>query len=369
MNEKFDVKKIYESFLDVLKYSNYKILKCYNLVFTKNLITKNIGSKIIFVFILVYLGCFIFFIIKGINPLKDKLKLKSDNKFQSNYLKYNNNKKEENLFKINQETKNKQKINFHMKTSKNNKIKMIQRISTENNNINGTEGKIKFDSYELNELEFYKAIKYDNRSFMQMYFGILKREHQIIFTFFIFDDYNLTYIKFARFIFLLTTDMVMNVLFFTNESMHKLYINYGKYDFIQQIPQILYSTIISKLIDIFLCYLSLTDKPLYQIKSLELKNVSIDEKFKCIYIKFILFFLFTFIFIIFYWYLVSAFCSVYKNTQLAFIKDWICSFIFGILLPFVIYLFPSSLRLYSIKNNKCKYSSFIYKLSQIIPIF
>ena len=127
----------------------------------------------------------------------------------------------------------------------------------------------------------------------------------------------------------------MNVLFFTDESMHKLYINYGKYDFIQQI----------------------------------LKNVSIDEKFKCIYIKLILFFLFTFIFIIFYWYLVSAFCSVYKNTQLAFIKDWICSFIFGILLPFVIYLFPSSLRLYSIKNNKCKYSSFIYKLSKIIPIF
>ena len=122
-----------------MKYSNYKILKCYNLVFTKNLITKNIGSKIIFVFILVYLGCFIFFIIKGINPLKDKLKLKSDNKFQSNYLKYNNNKKEENLFKINQETKKKQKIKAHMKTSKNNKIKLIQGISTENNNINGTE--------------------------------------------------------------------------------------------------------------------------------------------------------------------------------------------------------------------------------------
>ena len=49
MNEKFEPKKIYEIFFDILKYSNYKILKCYNLVFTKYTITKNIGSKIVLI--------------------------------------------------------------------------------------------------------------------------------------------------------------------------------------------------------------------------------------------------------------------------------------------------------------------------------
>ena len=73
--------------------------------------------------------------------------------------------------------------------------------------------------------------------------------------------------------------MVMNVFFFSDESMHKLYVNYGKYDFIQQIPQILYSTIISKLIEIILCYLSLTDKPIYQIKNLMLDNSSKQMQF------------------------------------------------------------------------------------------
>ena len=82
MNEKFKSEKIYESFFDVLKYSNYKVLKCYNLVFTKYLMTKSIGGILVFSFILIYLGCFIFFIIKGINPLKDKLELKIENEYK-----------------------------------------------------------------------------------------------------------------------------------------------------------------------------------------------------------------------------------------------------------------------------------------------
>ena len=32
-NKKFTPKKIYESFYEILKYSNYKILKCYELIF------------------------------------------------------------------------------------------------------------------------------------------------------------------------------------------------------------------------------------------------------------------------------------------------------------------------------------------------
>ena len=84
MKQKFKPKKIYESFYDVLKYSNYKILKCYNLVFTEFLMTKNKGGIIVFIFILINLGCLILFIIKRINPLKNKLKLKIENQINNN---------------------------------------------------------------------------------------------------------------------------------------------------------------------------------------------------------------------------------------------------------------------------------------------
>ena len=204
-----------------------------------------------------------------------------------------------------------------------------------------------------------------------MYINILKREHHILFTFCNFNDYNLIYIKLVRFIFLISTDMAMNVFFFSDESMHKLYINYGKYDFIQQIPQILYSTAVSKLIEIILCYLSLTDSPIYQVKNKMLDNSSNEMKltYKYINIKLIIFFVFTFLFIVFYWYIIVAFCAVYKNTQIAFIKDCAFSFLSGIILPFIIYLIPSALRICSIKYNNCKGSIFIFKLSKIIPIF
>ena len=90
MNEKFTTKKINERFFNVLKYSNYKVIKCYNLVFTRYFILNNIGSNIVFVFVAILLGCFIIFIIKGTNPLKNKLELIFPNKFPLNNLNNNN---------------------------------------------------------------------------------------------------------------------------------------------------------------------------------------------------------------------------------------------------------------------------------------
>ena len=87
-------------------------------------------------------------------------------------------------------------------------------------------------------MEYLQAKKLDDRNLVQIYCSLLKREHPVIFTFITKDDYNITNIKYSRFIFLLCTDMAMNVFFFSDETMHKMYLNYGKYDFIQQIPQI-----------------------------------------------------------------------------------------------------------------------------------
>ena len=356
MNEKFKSTKIDESFTNDMKFSNYKVLKCYNLVFSKYLMTKNIGGILVFIFVLIYLGCFIIFIIKRINPLKNKLQLKVEDKYNNNKdinnININNNdimlSSKIDIFtnnKINKKSSNvvnpprrksnvpllninnilnendndndktiankndtklvdiikKKKIivmrrNNKLKTSINPIVKIYfenikqtinkdisnkkfdidyDKISNNSNNSNKNNEKkdeieIKeevLDNLELNELDYEEAIKLDERTFIQIYWGILKREQPIIFTFFIFDDYNLIYIKLIRFIFLLVTDMAMNVFFFPDETIHKLYLNYGKYDFVQNIPQIIYSIIISKLIEIFLCYLSLTDKPIYKVKN------------------------------------------------------------------------------------------------------
>ena len=106
-----------------------------------------------------------------------------------------------------------------------------------------------------------------------MFWSILRREHLILFIFFSLNDYNLLYIKLAKFIFLLCQDMAMNVFFFSDDSKHKMHIDYGKYNFSQQIPQIIYSKALSHALEIFICYLSLTNKHFY-IKGLKGQNIN-----------------------------------------------------------------------------------------------
>ena len=230
----------------------------------------------------------------------------------------------------------------------------------------------KLDDFELNDLDYLEAIELDKRPFSQMYWSILKREHSILFTFFSWNDYNISYIKFARFFFFICTDMAMNVFFFSDDSMHKVYLNYGKYDFIQQIPQIIYSTIFLNVVETIICYLSLTDKHIYQIKAL--KNHRNNKAFifhilKCIKIKLIGFFAFTSVFFFFYWYTIACFCAIYQNTQIIFIKDCISSFLTSLTTPFIIYFLTSVLRLISLKDITKKRFQCLYKLSGILPIF
>ena len=113
--------------------------------------------------------------------------------------------------------------------------------------------------------------------------------------------------------------MVLNVFFFSDESMHNIYKNEGKYIFIEQIFQTIISALVSQLLQTFLDILSLSDVHYYQIKKLN-KNAIHKEKILSILfhikLKSIIFYIITFLF---YWYLITSFCAVYSNTQRIFI--------------------------------------------------
>ena len=84
-------------------------------------------------------------------------------------------------------------------------------------------------------------------------------------------------------------------------------------------------------------------------------------------VKIAIFFVFTFLMFIFYWYLITCFCAVYQNTQIAFIKDFLSSFALGIFLPFFVYIFPTIFRIISLKSKSD--IEYVYKFSNIIPFF
>ena len=146
--------------------------------------------------------------------------------------------------------------------------------------------------------------------------------------------------------------MALNIFFFSDDTMHKIHLDYGKYNFLQQIPQIIYSTIVSQPIDIFSRYLILTEKHYHEIKKYkENDKDKIINVIKCIKLKITTFFIFTFLMFCFYWYAVACFCSVYKNTQIIFIKDSISSFALGLLYPFLLYLTLAVFKYLTSKRN------------------
>ena len=69
-HKKFVPKKFYNTFYDILKYSNYKVLRCYNLAFHIYSVTYNYGSITIIAMFGLYLIAFFIYLKMGLFPLK-----------------------------------------------------------------------------------------------------------------------------------------------------------------------------------------------------------------------------------------------------------------------------------------------------------
>ena len=204
-----------------------------------------------------------------------------------------------------------------------------------------------------------KALEIDKRKYLEYYISLIKRNQIIIFTFYTNDDYNSKIIKMSLFLFSFSIYFTINALFFNDSTMHNIYEAKGSYNFIYQIPIILYSTIISGIINYLIKLLSLSENNIINLKENKEKE-NINEVFlKTLIIKFTFFYIFNFLFLIFFWFYISSFCAVYQNTQIYLIKDTIISFELSFLYPFGICLIPGIFRLPSLnaykKDKKCVY--------------
>ena len=166
--------------------------------------------------------------------------------------------------------------------------------------------------------------------------------------------------------------MAMNGFLFSDKSIHKLFLKGVEYDFGQQILQIILSIIITHVFEVLICFLSLTDNYIYKIKSLSKEDDIGDKIFlvlKGMKIKLIIFFILIFFLSAFYWYFISAFCAVYKNTQGIYIIDCVISLVFFLVDPFIVYALFALLRKISLKKVKNKNLECLYKTSRLFPIF
>ena len=100
----------------------------------------------------------------------------------------------------------------------------------------------------------------------------------IILTFVSNDDYNVFLLKCSLFILSVSLFFAINTLFYRDQTMHQIFSQQGKYNLLYQIPQILYSTMISFVMTLILKNLSLSQNELIKIKKELDQKKSMNQK-------------------------------------------------------------------------------------------
>jgi uncharacterized membrane protein len=152
--------------------------------------------------------------------------------------------------------------------------------------------------------------------------------------------------------------------------MHKIYEDQGTFNIIYQLPQIIYSSLISGVLNILLNFLALSESNILKLKkNKEKKNLNkrIMELNNKLSIKFILYFILSFILLLLFWYYLCMFCAIYRNTQKHLIKDTLISFGLSLVYPFGIYLIPGIFRIPSL-SNPLKKRKCLFNISQLFQM-
>ena len=293
------------------------------------------------------------FILNNINKKKRK-------KHNKKYFEISNsNSNNKNINSINNNNMN---IVYKEKT-KNPNIKQNSKTkkNKQNNSDNPSLDKFKiYNNYELDNLSYKDAIKHDKRSYCEYYFGLLIQNQLLLFTFYPQHDYNLKLIKLSLFILSFTLYFNVNAFFFTDSTMNKISMDNGKYNILSRLPNIIYSSLITSIINIIIRKLSLSEKNILSIKqeknleSVKNKSRGIIRLFK---IKFIIFFIISLVIMLFCWYYIICFCAVYRNTQSILIIDTVESFVLSMVYPFGTKLLSGLFRIPALeeKDKECKF--------------
>ena len=431
-NISVDKQKLLNTFTNIKKKSNINVIKCQNLLFNKDILITNVGSYVIIGIIFFSFICSVSFCFKDFAALKlkinivcflepkivgkikntktsNKKKTKNNPSFVFNNLGTNKKKKKKQLSNPikhielnNNKNKNrfKQKVKNVITSKKLSTNKKKEFISTKRtiltnakrkNTKNIFQNKIKkskenifeISEYEINNFKLEEAIQFDNRSYCDYYLSLIRTKHLFIFTFCTTNDYNSKAIKICLFFHIFTLFYSVNAMFFNDSTMHEIFESNGKYNIIYQIPQIIYSSLISSAFKIILSYLSLSESNIIELKNtiklekmlkgrMRNKNMKkvfndserVDQLNRCIAIKSFLFFVIDFMTLAVFWYYISSFGAVFENTQMHLLEDTLISFGTSLIYPFFIYLLPGIFRIPALRlKNDC-----LYRISKLLQM-
>ena len=393
-NIELDNKNILKNFIDIKKITNIEIIKCYKIVFKINNLKNNYGFIIIFFIFILYLICITVFYCKSFKILIYEIIKITTIINSKEYLIYRTRETYSflNIIQSDRKTKltkteidsftniiKKEKYLLSKKNKRKSKNRKNWKINKNKDKIDNIIEKneikanykyiLEYTDSELDSLSYKEALRKDKRTYCQYYLSLLKKKQPILFSFYPNKDYNSQIIKLFLFFFFFASDITVNALFFTDDTMHKIYVDSGKFNFMYQLPQIIYSYLISSGINFIIEYLSLSENDIISIKSrMNINPKAINKIINDLKIKFCFFFIITLILLLFFCYYISCFCCIYQNTQMHLLKDSLMGLGLSSIMPFFINLIPGIFRIPALRNKKGN-KLCMYKFSQIIEFF
>ena len=241
--------------------------------------------------------------------------------------------------------------------------------------------------YILDNYSYEEAIKYETRDFWRIYFIFLLSKENILNTFFFKSPLESQQIRISIFILNYSCDFALNALFYFNEKISDKYHYEGDslylFTFVNNMTIYIFSIVVSYFLVKSLNLLTNSKEAIKVLfreeeqKMRKNKNYKVDPNkkkfifksllkiFRVMKIKILIYIIIEFLLVIFFLYFITAFCEVYKNTQILLLYDCFISFLISIPFELLISFFESLIYVISIKVNiKFLYSLvlFLYNL-------
>ena len=299
---------------------------------------------------------------------KDGILLVDYKILNKNFIKIYNENKGNNIQITNDVKKNKLKYNSEL----------YYLIEIDANNLNNKmpiESKIILDNYD-----YQMAIKYDKRSFWRIFYIVMLAKGNVVNILLFKTPLDLQSLRIILFIFANSCDLAFNTIFYSNTSISDKYHYEGNSIFLFSLINNLVQSIVSSVISIIMVNLfqhmiesrgSFEDIFKEEEKKMrENRNYKVSKetkieilgqimiifsKLKC---KITIFLILDFLIILFFYYFVTAFCEVYKETQISWIYDFFISFLISLATELVISLLIALFYTLSIRYKL----NFIYKV-------
>jgi hypothetical protein len=214
---------------------------------------------------------------------------------------------------------------------------------------------IKNINIDYDDITFEISILIDQRTFWEMYWQYLKDRH--IFLCIIFNSEKiLKYIRVSIFIISTSTDFFFNSLFYSDKYISKIYENelYGIKEFWVTLPKNVLSVILAEIYISFLEFLINSRNIEIFIKNFKFKEKylrQINYLLSSYQIKLNIYIIISNVSMIFFWYYVCAFCGVYQNSQMNWLKNIFVSFLIGLIYPVILNLIATSMRFIGLKKR------------------